>query len=224
MVCSEKIRTRVGAAVDTLFVQVEAGTRAAEQAVLDWLRTTEGLDLAADLRANVSGGSDWAPKPIERPGYASYAGSVFTGLRGGQGGIFTIGMVAGLAGITLTTAATAGIGLVFGGKQILDERRRQLQARRQQARTNAKQFVDDLQFESTKRLRDFSRDLQRQLRDGFLALVAERQRTCAESLAAVQAAVQQGATERAANITALRERVEQLRLLDARAAELEEGL
>ena len=198
--------------------------RTAEQAVIEWLRTTEGLQLAASLPATVTGGADWTPRGIDRPGYASYAGSAFSGLRGGQGGIFTIGMVAGLAGITLTTAATAGIGLVFGGKQIFDERKRQLQVRRQQARTNARQFIDDLQFESTKRLRDFSRDLQRQLRDGFLTLVTERQRTCAEGLSAVQAAVQQSATERADNITALRERIEQLRLLDARAAELEETL
>jgi NCAIR mutase (PurE)-related protein len=138
--------------------------------------------------------------------------------------MLTIGMMASLASITLATGALAGVGLVFGGKQILDERNRQLQARRQQARTNAKQFIDDLQFETNKRVRDLSRDLQRQLRDGFLELVATRQRTCTDSLAAVQAAVQQDASARASQITSLRERLDQLKAIDTRAAEAEAAL
>ena len=221
---AEKIRSRAGSAVDTLFAQVEDGAREAERAVLEWLRSSEGLDLAVGRPGMVTALTGWAPRALDVPGYAQYAGTLWSGLRGAQGGMLTIGMMASLASITLATGALAGVGLVFGGKQILDERNRQLQARRQQARTNAKQFIDDLQFETNKRVRDLSRDLQRQLRDGFLELVATRQRTCTDSLAAVQAAVQQDASARASQITSLRERLDQLKAIDTRAAEAEAAL
>jgi hypothetical protein len=223
-VLAEKIRARVGASVDALFAAIEEGARTAERAVVEWLQANEGLELPAPGGTGVPLLGDWTPRAVDRTRITQHAGLVFSGLRGGQGGILTIGMVATLAGITLTTAMTAGIGLVFGGKQILDERRRQLQARRQQARSNARQFIDDLQFETNKRVRDLSRDLQRQLRDGFLELVATRQRTCAESVAAVQAALQQDAAAREAGIAKLRERIQHLDLLAARAAELEAAL
>ena len=218
---AEKVRARVGLAIDAFFAQVESGAHAAERAVVEWLRTSDGLDLTGQQLSTsaLAGGS--AIRAVVRPGRSQYAGTLFSGLRGGQGGILTIGMVASLAGITLTTAATAGIGLVFGGKQILDERKRQLQARRQEARTSAKQFIDDVQFETNKQVRDLSRDLQRQLRDGFLELVATRQRTCSESLAAIQATVQTASAARAAKTVRLRERLDHLQVVDTRAAELE---
>jgi hypothetical protein len=221
---AEHIRDRAGTAVDALFAAIEAGAYQAERTVLDWLRTSEGLDLAGGGTGGLEMLKDWAPKSITSPGYSEYAGTLFAGLRGGQGGILTIGMVASLAGITLTTVATAGIGLVFAGKQLFEERGRQLQQRRQQARTHARQFLDDLQFETNKRMRDLARDLQRRLRDGFLVLVAERQRTCAESLTAVQTAIQQDASTRATEAAALRERLGQLEAIETAIAEAEAAL
>lgn len=221
---AEKIRSRVAAAVDRLFEQTDAGGRDAERAVREWLRTNEGLDISAGQSVSLAAIAEWTPRPVENLSYAKQAETLWSAVRGGQGGIFTIGMIASVAGITLATAATAGIGLVFGGKQILDERSRQLQARRQQARTIARQFIDDVQFEANKRVRDLARDLQRQLRDGFLQLVATQHQTCADSLAAVQAAMQQDATTRTQRIARIQARLDNLQTIEGRIAAVEASL
>ena len=56
---------------------------------------------------------------------------------------------------------------VFGGKQVLSERRRQLADRRQQARSFVAGFVEEVRFEADGRLASLLDDVQRQMRARF---------------------------------------------------------
>lgn len=146
----------------------------------------------------------WNSAAPATPSFAESAASGWSSLRGAQGGIMVFGMLGNLAGIALTSGMMAGVGLLFGGKQLLEERRRQLTSRRQKARTAIRQFLDDVQFETGKSMRDVSRELQRQLRDGFSERIAESIRTCTASSQALQAGLQREEASRGARLEELR--------------------
>jgi hypothetical protein len=134
-------------------------------------------------------------------------GTAFSGLRGAQGGIIMFGLLTNLAGLALTTGATLGIGAVFGGKQIMDERRRQVIARRQQARQAVRQFVDDVQFEASKSLRDLGRDLQRRARDHFVGHINATSEELTASIERVRSAANAEEGVRRRELTAAETRI-----------------
>ncbi|HUR29105.1 MAG TPA: hypothetical protein VM509_13030, partial [Planctomycetota bacterium] len=215
-------RAEAGRINEQLFANVDEAARNAEQRVADWLREEAVVPSdPGDDRGSGAGAAtafeirgDLGEPKNERPGVRKAAALAFSGMRGGQGGILTIGTLAGLVGVSLSTPLTAGIGLAFAGKQLLDERNRAKQQRRQQARTVGRQFFDDLQFETGKRLRDVQRDVQRRLRDNFSELVARGEATLHQVIAASEAALATAAEHRSGRAAELRER---LRLLDALA-------
>ena len=75
--------------------------------------------------------------------------------------------------------------------------------RRQTARTQLRQFTDDVQFEVTNELGVLLRTVQRELRDEFSALLGELQRTWTESAAQAKAGLNRGSEERAADLQAI---------------------
>jgi hypothetical protein len=72
-------------------------------------------------------------------------------------------------------------GALFGGMHVFDERKRKMQARRQAARTQMRQFVDDVQFAVGNELTNQLRSVQRGLRDEFSDLIGELQRTWSDT-------------------------------------------
>jgi malate synthase len=100
--------------------------------------------------------------------------------------------------------AVIGVVAVFGGKQVLSERRRQLADRRQQARSFVAGFVEDVRFEADGRLASLLDEVQRQMRARFAERIRELRRTFAESAAGLERAAGQAATEQRARIDALR--------------------
>jgi paraquat-inducible protein B len=107
-----------------------------------------------------------------------------------------------------------GGAVIFAGKSIGDERKRLLGQRRQEARTAVRQYVDDVQFEVAKRLREMVRELQREIRDDIAGRLEELQRTLSETTAALERAARQGAEARAARIRRLEEELRALADLD----------
>ena len=65
------------------------------------------------------------------------------------------------------TPCCSGIGALFGGMGLSEDRKRKVQMRRQTARTQVRQFLDDVQFEVTNQITRHVRDVQRELRDEF---------------------------------------------------------
>lgn len=160
------VRVALGVAVATIVEELEAGAQRIDSEAARILRAENVIgERPAAPTANID--SLWRAQLTDTAAIKQLGGSAFSGLRGAQGGIIMFGLLTNLAGLALTTGATLGIGAIFGGKQIMDERRRQVITRRQQARQAIRQFVDDVQFEASKSLRDLGRDLQRNARDVF---------------------------------------------------------
>ena len=218
------VRERVGGAADRLLSDLDTGGLEVQRRIVALLADEEGIAVPVVDARGFDADSLWAGKPLERLGVGHAADSTIATLRGGQSGITMLNIISGLAGISVSLVATAGVGVFFGGKQILDERKRHLQAKRQQARIAIRQFTDDVQFEAGKRLRDLSRDLQRSQRDYFAQRIQDLYRTASESLAATQSAMKKSAAERDTAAVQLRQRIEQLSQFASRIADVEARL
>ncbi len=70
-----------------------------------------------------------------------------------------------------------GAGALFGGMQIFEDRKRKVAQRRQSARQQVRQFLDDVQFEVTNELSGLIRQAHREIRDELTTRLAELQRT-----------------------------------------------
>ncbi|MDM4719501.1 dynamin family protein [Micromonospora sp. WMMA1363] len=103
-----------------------------------------------------------------------------------------------------------GIGLIMGHKGLRDEKKRQLQNRRSQAKNSVRRYCDEVNFVVGKDSRDTLRRIQRQLRDHYAALAEELNKSTAEALKSAT----DGAKTTKAN------RAARLRDLDAELARL----
>jgi hypothetical protein len=126
----------------------------------------------------------------------------------------------GAAALLLSNPVTIGLGVAFGGMQLLDAHRRKIAQRRQQARVNVRQFLDDVQFEVGNAMGEALREVQRSLRDELGGRVSELQRTYAESVRVAQEAVQGGEAAKAERMAALDAVLRSIAQLRSHAAEL----
>jgi hypothetical protein len=76
--------------------------------------------------------------------------------------------------------------MTLGRKLVRDERERQVQFRRQQAKQELRRYVDEVVFVVGKDSRDAVRRTQRFLRDEFASRAALSQRSAAQALEAVR--------------------------------------
>lgn len=139
-------------------------------------RRLEMIDTAALWRSRDLDGSQTKGSTALRTG--------LTGVRGAQGGVMMFGISTqflpqAAAVFVASNPVLLGAGALFGGFQLMEERKRKLQSRRQSARTQLRQFTDDVQFEVSNELTGLLRSIQRDLRDEFIELIGELQTTWA---------------------------------------------
>jgi hypothetical protein len=218
------LQNRVAEAVSSVFRELDQGGRNIRDAAFELL-AEESLfsSLAEPTRSRIDVGRLWRPRTTGKEGSSlgGTASTAFTGLRGAMSGMMLFGMLgrfvpAGAAAIMLSNPVTLGLGAAFAGIQLVDSHRRRLAARRQQARTEVRQFLDDVQFEVSNRIGEVVRDLQRALRDEFTEMLAELSRTYTDMAARSQQAAQASraqADERSAALNLVLARIG-----DARAA------
>ena len=120
--------------------------------------------------------------PEAQRGLRAAAGGTVTALRGAQSGLLLFGLLGrylpmGAAALLFSNPVTLVLGAAFAGKQVLNVRRQNLTARRQQARAAVRTFLDDFQFEASNRLGEVLRARSRDLRDQVGSRVAELQAT-----------------------------------------------
>lgn len=212
-----QLRTDVAQAVDETFNRLTDDTTDLRDTIVALLQdefaeldAVQNADLQIDVLAM------WTEREIETE---SVSGKFFQGLnamRGSYMGLLMVGMLGNLIGIAMVGPLLVGAGLLFGGRHIVEERKKQITKRRQQARTFVRQFIDDVQFEVGTRIREATRDLQRELRDYFTDRLNELMRTYAEAAQATQQSLQQDQATRERRITDLRSRVEKLNELQRR--------
>ena len=198
------IQTVVADEVTQAFIDLEQGRNDIRAEVVELLRE-EHLDLAE--RSPIGTGFDvtdmWQGKALEQDassGKKAFTTTITT-IRGAQGGIYMFGML----GTFLPTAAGVliasnpvllGIGAVFGGMGLADDRKRKIAARRQAARSQVRQFLDDVQFEMGNQIGNLIREIQRDLRDEFTDRISELVRTYTDTAQRAQADAQKTGKER----------------------------
>lgn len=214
--------------VAATFLELEEGRRATRAAVVELLREDD-VDLETGGLRGMTLDVDalWRNREIERQTSVGRraVGSTLTTVRGAQSGVLMFGMLgsflpAAASVLLASNPVLLGIGAVFGGMGLADDRRRKVAARRQTARVQVRQFLDDVQFEMTNQIGALVRDIQRELRDEFGDRLAELQRTCAEAAQRAQADVQRDEQGRGARIAELERALDRCAQAEAELAAL----
>jgi hypothetical protein len=153
---------------------------------------------------------------MEDPGGEKFGAGqrAFVGLRGGYMGTLMAGMYSTFMGLTLLNPFSAAAGLLMGGKMMRDESKRLLERRRMEAKNTVRRYVDDVSFQVGKQSRDMLRQVQRELRDHFMARSDELVRSAQESLIAAERASQTGEAGRQQRIADLRAELERIGALE----------
>jgi len=219
----QRVQQDTAAAVRAAFLQVTDGAAEIQDQIAGLLADQAvGLDQAGSaISFDVS--TLWQGGPaFEGRTRSNLLASL--GLVGGASvGIEMLGMLGTLLGAAVVGPAVLGVAAVFGGKQVLDERRRQLADRRQQARSFLAGFVEEVRFEVDGRLASLLDEVQRQMRARFADRIHELRRTIAESAAALERATEQAEADRRARLVTVRAEVAAIDDLRTRATGLDIG-
>jgi ubiquinone biosynthesis protein UbiJ len=192
----------------------------AEQVAEHFAETSETLlpELALDdTRAALDRTIDLEQIDSGRVGIGS---RLLVGVRGSYGGLVMVGLVTGLAGMTLINPISIGAGLLLGAKTIKDDRQTRLKRRQGEANVAVRQYVDDVVFQVGKDSKDKLRLVQRMLRDHFAALAEEMSRSIAASVQAAQQAAKADSSDREQRIKELKSRLAEISALRERATAL----
>jgi hypothetical protein len=153
----------------------------------------------------------------------SIGNQLFSGMKGGYGGMLMIGMATTFAGLSMLNPISLGAGLLFGGKTLRDEKKRMLAKRRGDAKNAVRKHIDEVTFQVGKDSRDMLRRTQRQLRDHFSALAEEMSTSISQSVQAAQNAVKSNTSGREKRIRDLKAELARIDGLAERARALGSG-
>lgn len=150
---------------------------------------------------------------VEVPGITATALEV---IRGSYGGILMLGMVAKLAALPLLGPLSLGVGVIFGGKQIAEVRKRRQQQRRQEAGRSVRGYLDSVQLELSTSSRQAIQEVQRDLRGLFTDRVEELRAAGDAGLKAMRRSTEADDATKRRRLPALRAQLEELRDLERR--------
>jgi hypothetical protein len=212
-----EIQAEVVAAVQEVQERLRAGVVDVQQAVIDLLRDeAPSLPGLSGLAPDGDVGRFWTDLDDD-PGrfraakkVVSGANQVADGLRGASGGLMVLGMVHTLIPMVsqtllMSTPFTIGLGVYFGGRSIMDARKRRIATQRAEARSTVRKVLDDISFEIGDQIQTVLRLSQQQLREDFSERFAELQRTTGALLQEAQENAQRSAAEAQAQDQALAE-------------------
>jgi len=140
----------------------------------------------------------WKGDPEFEGRTRSRLGAGYGLVTGAKAGVELLGLVGTLLGAAIVGPAVLGVAAVYGGKEVLDERRRRLIDRRQQARTFLGDLVEEIRFQVEGRLTTVLDEMQRQMRARFTDRIAELHRTVGASASALERAAKREVAERRA--------------------------
>lgn len=221
---AEWVHTSVATAASTNFVWASQRARHLAGQVADHF-VAGGRAAIPDVERLGPRGLGGQVNPMVRPDMERYrAGQkLFTGIRGGYGGMLMAGMATAMAGMAMVNPISGGVALLFGMKGVKDEKKRLLAKRRADAKTSVRKHVDDVSFQVGKDSRDMLRMVQRTLRDHFQDLAQELTTSMAESVKSAQEAVRTVTTDREKRVKDLKAELARLDAVAAQATELVAG-
>jgi hypothetical protein len=215
---SVALQAAIATAVGEVSDELVGGAREIRAALAALLRDDDPSGDAEDRAAGLEVGELWSGKAVTGTGFEARVGMGFGALRGAQSGVLLLGMLGNLFSVALMGPILLGGAAIFAGKSVIDERKRLLLQRRQEARAAVRQYVDDVQFEVGTRMRDLLRELQREIRDETAARLEELQRTHSQAAARLEAAVKQESAARAQQLASVEARLELIASLERRMA------
>lgn len=212
-----EIESRFMSEVAEIQTLIESEARALAQ------RVAEVFDDEADIGSlAVPGGEEVfeqvTRRDVEITPAATRGASLFTGLRGSYSGIAIFGMAGGLLapvlGAVLLGPLSLVAGAVFGRKLAVDERKRQLVARRNEARQAVRRYGDEATLHISKHCRDALQHVQRTLRDENLARASILAETAAASRDAASKALKIDRSEAEQRSNEIAASLEELRIVE----------
>ncbi len=213
----QRIQAETAANVRSAFLEATDGA-AAIQAMIAGHLADEALGLdGVGIPVSFDVSTLWQGGPTFE-GRAKSGLMASLGIVGGASvGVEMLGMLGTLLGAAVVGPAALGVAAVFGGKQVLSERKRQLADRRQQARAFLASFVEEVRFETDGRLASLLDDVQRQMRARFADRIRELRRTFAETAAGLESAMAVAETAGGARLAELARGLTEIDELRARA-------
>jgi hypothetical protein len=116
-------------------------------------------------------------------------------LKSAYGGAMMFTVIGSMVGIMLGPIGI-GIGLVLGHRGLREEKKRQIEKRRSQAKNEMRKYCDKITFVAAKDSKDTLRHVQRELRDHYNALAEELNKSNAKALLAATEAAKKTQAER----------------------------
>jgi gas vesicle protein len=137
-------------------------------------------------------------------------------MKSAYGGAVMFSLLGSMVGIVLGPIGV-GIGLVLGHRGLREEKKRQVQKRRTEARQAVRRYSDKITFVAAKDSRDTLRRVQRELRDHYTTLAEELNKSNAAALTAATEAANRTQSDRAKRLKDVDAELDRLRKLRTRA-------
>src|SRR5205807_8802400 len=133
---------------------------------------------------------------VKGPKLSSLATHGVTAVKTAYSGFSMVGTLGRYAGLAMINPFSIGVGVLMAGQAVIDERKRALATRRQQAKAAARKYTDELTFQVGTDSRDALRHAERDLRDFFLERVDAPERSINEAITSAQTAAKRGEADR----------------------------
>ena len=201
---STRVQDRIASAVRAAFRGAAIGAGQAQATIAGLLADEESAAPGGGAAGNAGDApamtfdvdAFWAGDPEFEGRTRARLGTGYGLVTGAKAGVELLGLVGTLLGAAVVGPAVLGVAAVYGGKEVLDERRRRLTDRRQQARTFLADLIEEVRFQVDGRLTGVLDEMQRQMRARFIDRIGELHLTVAASAAALDAAARREDAER----------------------------
>lgn len=213
---TEWLDRRVSAAVSETFVWTDERSRWLSEEVAEHFSEGEYAIPLIEV-----GNTDGVLDPVDGMSNLDHramgAGEkIFIGVRGSYGGVLMVGLVTGLLGLSLINPLSLLAGVLVGRRAYREDMNSRLSRRRFEAKTLVRKYLDEVQFQVGKQLKDRLRIVQRAARDHFGAMADEIHRSLSEAVLAAKQAAGVFAGESDQRVKELQTRMQQLEQLRAR--------
>lgn len=141
---------------------------------------------------------------------------IFIGVRGSYGGVLMVGLATGLLGLSLINPLSLLAGVLVGRRAYREDMNSRLSRRRFEAKTLVRKYLDEVQFQVGKQLKDRLRIVQRAARDHFGSIADELHRSLSDAVLAAKQAAGVYAGESDKRVKELQAKVQQLEALKAK--------
>ena len=195
---SGRVQDRIATAVRAAFRDASTGAGEIQETIAALLadEVPQQAETAPAIAFDIE--EFWAGDPAFESRTRSRLGTGYGAVTGAKAGVELLGLVGTLLGAAIVGPAVLGVAAIYGGKEVLDERRRRLTDRRQQARTFLAELVEEIRFQVDGRLTGVIDEMQRQMRARFTDRIGELYRTVSQSVVALEQSTKQEASIRQA--------------------------